>query len=183
MKQRKKTHKTTKNTQSKNSEHSKTTQFNRYGMNEPFYGAGKISNPNSNTVGVVIDLIKMNGSRVPVMFETDREEMYELINKIKEVKDLKIQQEGWFRIMAFVLSEIAPIDHSFFNAALLSIASSNACVQWFNENKNEPVAFAVMLQEGRYGYEVLQMTYKVWTEVFDHYKTTSNLRSGFLNKN
>ena len=52
-----------------------------------------LQNTDVKKVGIVIDLIKKSKERVPVMFETDRNEIYEVINHIKGIKDLKVQQE------------------------------------------------------------------------------------------
>ena len=132
-------------------------------------------------VGVVIDLVKKSGKSVPVLFETDRNEFYEVMETLKSIENLESQKEAWFRTLVYALMEITQIGDEFFNAAVLSIASNDACIDWFNEYQNQPVGLGIMIHEGRYGYQVLQITYDVYLEILENYKSTQKLTQRSLN--
>jgi hypothetical protein len=128
-----------------------------------------IKKKSNDKVGIVIDLIRKSGQSKPIIFETDKNEFFELIEKLKFEKDIKSQQEGWFQIMVLALMEITPIDHTFFNAAVLTIASTSAFIDSHNQSPNKPIAFSIMIQEGEFGCRILHLTYKVWQEILKHY--------------
>ena len=140
----------------------------------------QVKNPTSQTVGIVVDLVYKSGDSVPVLFQTDRSEFLEVVESVNKIKDVEEQQKLWLAKMTFALSGIIPIDETFFRSVLFSIAASGDCIRSFEENPNSPVAFGVMIYEGSIGYNVLNMTYETWVDIFKMYKSQQNFKQNLL---
>ncbi len=146
-------------------------------LNPKFNFTKESTEKNSNNkVGIVIELVMKSGESKPVFFETDRDEFFEVIENLKCEKDIESQKEGWFQILVLALMEINPVDHTFFNAAVLSIASTSAFMDLHNQYPNKPIGFSIMIHEHQYGYQIHKMSYELWQEIFNHHNSSLNLK-------
>ena len=140
----------------------------------------EIKNEGSQKVGIIVELIKNSGDSIPVLFETDRNELYEALESIKLFQDINAETEKLFQILVLSLMEIIPIDEIFFSAAVLSLASFDNTFSYFKKNPNIPVGFGIMIHEGQYGFTLLPMTYQVWQDLLAHYKSANGLKIKFM---
>lgn len=140
----------------------------------------EMKNEGSQKVGIIVELVKKSGDSVPVLFETDRDELYEALESIKLFQDINAEKEKLFQILALSLMEIIPIDETFFSASILSIASFDNTFSYLKKNPNNPVGFGIMIHEGQYGFTLLPMTYQVWQDLLAHYKSANGLKPKFI---
>lgn len=140
----------------------------------------EMKNEGPQKVGIIVELIKKSGDSIPVLFEIDRNELFEALESLRSIKDINTEKEKLFQRLVLSLMEIIPIDNSFFDAAVLCIASIDTSFDWFKENQNNPIAFGIMIHEGQYGFTLLPIKHQVWQDLLAHYKSANGLKTKFM---
>ncbi len=134
----------------------------------------------NDKVGVFIQLFLKTGEVRPVFFETEKNEFFEITEKLKFEKDIENQKEDWFKTVVFGLMEINPIDHNFFNAVVLIIATTKAFINAHKNDPNKPIGLGLLIQEGTYGFQTIGIPYETWQEIFSQYSTSIQFQSNEL---